>query len=118
MRLAFEGYSDDTFGEVTIREDYDNCASGEPIMFRVRCGDEGLVVVGQYSVKNLTMWTIGVSTWDPTDQDDDTPLPGWDIRLVPSDDTPYSPRLEIVTPGEATVERVFPAPEKCSECGR
>lgn len=28
--LRFEGYSDDTFGEVAyFEDDYDNCASGE-----------------------------------------------------------------------------------------
>jgi hypothetical protein len=34
--LRFEGFSDDTFGELTTREDYDNCASGEPITFLVK----------------------------------------------------------------------------------
>ncbi len=34
--LRFEGYSDDTFGEVAhFKDDYDNCASGKPIEYLV-----------------------------------------------------------------------------------
>lgn len=34
--LRFEGYSDDTFGEVAhFKDDYDNCASGKQIEYLV-----------------------------------------------------------------------------------
>ena len=34
--LRFEGYSDDTFGEIAhTKDDYDNCASGAPIEYLV-----------------------------------------------------------------------------------
>lgn len=53
--LRFEGYSDDTFGEVAhFKDDYDNCASGKPIEYLV-LGPAidgqpqlGVVVTGQH----------------------------------------------------------------------
>ena len=44
--LRFEGYSDDTFGEVLhTKDDYDNLASGRPIEYLVTDPATGLGVV-------------------------------------------------------------------------
>jgi hypothetical protein len=46
--LRFVGYSDDTFSEDTTRTEHDNCANGEPIIFEVKSGNEGMLVYGIY----------------------------------------------------------------------
>lgn len=97
--LAFQGYSDDTFGCDEI--DHDNCASGEPIRFCVSVGDTGLIVSGQYAPEHCGGWLVGVSTYDPFH--DDVPLPEWPLTLTQGD-SPYSPKLVIEAPDEATVE--------------
>jgi hypothetical protein len=106
--LRFEGSSDDTFGEMTTREDYDNCASGEPIIFKVfsKAADEGFYVVGQYCPGPLTGWMIGVGRHH---EDDDAHMPAWPMRIEQSlgkHPTPYSPTLIIEAPDDVTVEHV------------
>ncbi len=96
VTLRFEGYSDDTFGEYAhTNEDYDNCASGKPIEYLVRCGDEGIVVVGQYAPGKCGGWLIGVASWDP--DYNDRPIPPWPIRLEPGE-RPYTPALFVTVP--------------------
>jgi hypothetical protein len=55
--LRFEGYSDDTFGEYAVtRDDYDNCASGEPVEFLITAPslpEAGMVVTGQHCPARL-----------------------------------------------------------------
>ena len=68
--LRFEGHSDDTFGEVEhFREDYDNCASGEPIEWLVKDSSTGLgvVVTGQFCPGSSGSWMIGVSAYTKED---------------------------------------------------
>lgn len=104
--LRFEGYSDDTFGEyATANEDYDNCASGEPIVFKVWSisANDGLYVVGQYCPGPCTGWLIGVARLN---DDDDRHMPEWPMRFERSADKnhTYSPALFIDAPDDATVE--------------
>ena len=99
MRLEFEGQSDDTFGEYAVfGDDYDNCASGEPIEWLVSNGEDSLIVVGQYSVGGRGGWMIGVQPHDP--EDDDRGVPDWPICFEPNG---YRGRLVIEVPGEATI---------------
>lgn len=65
--LKFGRYSDDTSGEVTPRgDDYDNCASGRPIRWRVWSPKEDAgVVVGQHCPNGCDGWLVGVSPLDP-----------------------------------------------------
>lgn len=106
--LRFEGYSDDTFGEaLATREDYDNCASGEQIVFKVWSEGEkdGLFVVGHYCPGPLTGWMVGIGRLN---EDDDKPIPAWEMRFHHSD-APYSPALAILAPDDVTVTHV-PSP--------
>jgi len=106
MILEFQGYSDDVFAEVRHDLiDYDTCASGERVVFLVRGGDDALVVSGQYGSARLGNWVIGVSAWDPDYED--TQIPGWNIYFKRGD-VPYSPKLVVEVPGDATVTRLFP----------
>ena len=97
--LRFAGYSDDTFGEVGVtREDFDNCASGDPIRFLVTAKGVpgGVVVVGQYAPEPCGGWLIGVAPYDPDHED--LPMPPWPMTLRPCADTPYSPELIMEVP--------------------
>ena len=102
--LKFEGHSDDTFGEYGwTSDDYDCCASGAMIVFRVTAGEEGLHVCGQYSGKQWPRempgcWVVGVQPLD-----EDVPLPKWPMRFE-SGDSGYSPRLVIDAPEGVSVE--------------
>lgn len=96
--LKFEGYSDDTFG--CDEADYDNCASGQPIVFNVVSGGAGVVVSGQYAPVHCGGWLVGVSTYDPTH--DDVSLPPWPMRIEPGSST-YTPALIIEVPDDAEV---------------
>lgn len=98
--LEFEGSSDDTFGCDEL--DYDNCASGDPIVFRVLAEGVGLVVSGEFAPEFAGGWRVGVATYDP--EGDDLPLPEWPIRIVPGKHATYSPRLIIEAPDDAEVE--------------
>lgn len=108
MRYEFSGYSDDTFGEILTGDDYDNCASGKPIRYRVysesqRCG---VVVTGQFCPPGSDGWMIGVAPIDP-DHDDESCQHAmeWGIsfRTCGKNGVQYSPRLVIEN-----------APEDCS----
>jgi len=80
--LRFEGYSDDTFGEVLhTKDDYDNCASGRPIEYLVTDPSTGLgvVVTGQHCPGNSGSWLIGVANHDPYYSDRD--FPRWPMRF-------------------------------------
>jgi hypothetical protein len=103
-RLEFEGHSDDTFGEyVTFGDDYDCCASGAMIVFRVKAGDEGLHVCGQYSGKQWPdsmpgCWVVGVQPLD-----EDVALPKWPMRFEDGG-SGYSPKLVIDAPDDVRIE--------------
>lgn len=101
MRYEFSGYSDDTFGECTPRgDDFDNCASGKPIRYRLYSESQraGLVVWGQFCPPGCDGWLVGVAPIDP-DHDDDAcqRAMGWGVSFQPcdKDGTSYSPRLVI-----------------------
>jgi hypothetical protein len=100
--LRFEGHSDDTFGEYgRVNEDYDNCASGKPIVFKVTAPDgDGLHVVGQYAVGAVGCWSVGVQPLD-----EDTPIPTWPMRFVLAE-RGYSPALIIEAPDHVTITHV------------
>lgn len=97
--LRFEGYSDDTFGEYGItNQDFDNCASMEPIQCVVDCKTFGrLMVIGQYSKAscNNGCWMIGVCRVERSDD-----FPSWNIRMLQSKERKYSVTLEIDLPSE------------------
>lgn len=106
--LQFEGYSDDTFGEYAVtREDHDNCASGDPMTFKVwsKSADDGLFVVGQYCPGPASGWLIGVARIDGAD-DDGPGLPDWPMRFTRSTERSYTPALLIEAPDDVTVEYV------------
>lgn len=98
----FEGHSDDTFGEYNVKyDDYDNCASGEPIYFTLSHGDDGVLVSGQYCPGSASGWVIGVGSY--LDADGDTkPLPSWPMRFEHSK-LGYSPRLVVEAPDETVL---------------
>ncbi|MFT3806060.1 hypothetical protein [Arenimonas sp.] len=101
--LQFSGYSDDTFGEISPRgDDYDNCASGKPIEWVVESASEAnaLLVVGQHCPGNARGWLIGVSPYDP--KDNEAEPPAWPIRMKPGE-REYSLVLEIDAPDDATI---------------
>jgi hypothetical protein len=102
--LRFEGFSDDTFGELTTREDYDNCASGEPITFLVKSSEGELMVQGQYCPGPATGWLIGIARHD---EDDDKPIPAWPMHFEHAE-REYSPRLVIEAPDDVTVSHYVP----------
>jgi len=109
--LRFEGYSDDTFGEYAhFNDDYDNCASGEPIEYLVLApaatdGEvpPGIIVTGQHCPGSSNTWMIGVANYDPDYEDRD--FPRWPMRIEPQ---PYAngfqPCLIIEAPDGVTIE--------------
>lgn len=99
--LQFEGYSDDTFGEMTSRIDSDNCANGKPIQFDVKTPDgTGVRVSGCYgSQLGNGCWMIGAEALD-----EDKPV-DWPIRLYPSHEG-YRGRMEIDAPDDAEITEV------------
>mgnify|MGYP000918093901 CR=1 FL=1 len=104
--LRFEGYSDDTFGEYAItNEDYDNCANGKPIVFRVRAEGRSLLVIGHYAPEPIPTgagWIVGVSP----DESDDEVIPSWPMRIAPGVTTRYSPALYIDVPDDFAIEHI------------
>ena len=95
--LHFEGYSDDTFGEYNaIDDDVDNCASGDPITFRVSACGEAILIQGQYCPGEAGGWMIGVAC-DGKANGGEGPMPPWPMSLEQSG-RPYSPRLVIEIP--------------------
>ena len=108
--LWFEGSSDDTFGmtrngdDTRSCDDYDNCASGKPIEWRVWSPetDEGLIVVGQYAPGNAEGWLVGVAPAPHVDGEEHD-IPAWTIRFE-AGSRPYSPRLVIEAPADVQVD--------------
>lgn len=104
ITLRFEGHSDDTFGEVAhFKDDYDNCASGDPITYLVKLPAErgGVLVTGQYCRPGFDVcWQISVASYDPLH--DDLPLPDWPMRIERGD-RHYSPALVIEAPDGVTI---------------
>ena len=98
--LRFEGYSDDTFGEVAhTKDDYDNCASGKPIEYLVKdpATGRGVVVTGQHCPGNSGSWLIGVANYDPLY--DDADFPRWPMRIEPQNyRNGFNPSLVIEAP--------------------
>lgn len=101
MRCEFSGYSDDTFGEYHFfRDDYDNCASGRPIRYRLYSESQraGLVIWGQYCPDGCDGWLVGVAPIDP-DCDDQAcqRAMGWSVSFQPcsKNGTSYSPLLAV-----------------------
>lgn len=103
--LRFEGYSDDTFGEVLhTKDDYDNCASGKPIEYLVTDPATGLaiVVTGQHCPGNSGSWLIGVANHDPDSKDRD--FPRWPMRIEAQDyRNGFQPSLVIEAPEGVTL---------------
>ena len=103
--LRFEGYSDDTFGEVEyFKDDYDNCASGKPIEYLVTDPATGLgiVVTGQHCPGNSGSWLIGVANHDP--EHDDRDFPRWPMRIEAQDyRNGFQPSLVIEAPAGVTI---------------
>lgn len=101
--LRFEGYSDDTFGEVDFfTDDHDNCASGEPIEYLVQHGDHAIVVTGQHCPGNSGSWMIGVANYDPNSEDKD--FPRWPMRIEVQDyRNGFQPSLLIDAPEGVTI---------------
>jgi len=101
-RLIFEGHSDDTFGEYGVtHDDYDNCASGNPIIWEVRGDGTGLLVHGQYGCGKWPQrvpgcWVIGVQPFEDN-------WCGWPMRFELADNG-YSPRLIIDAPDDVTID--------------
>lgn len=96
--LRFEGYSDDTFGEYAhTNDDYDNCASGEPIEYQVfdPVKEIGIVVIGQHCPGSAMGWMIGVAVCQPPSTDDETCVPDWPMQFEPNG---YENRLVIEAP--------------------
>lgn len=108
MKLHCEGYSDDTFmiegvGAPDRPEiSHDNCASGKPIVFRVKAGGESLIVSGQYCPGEASGWLIGVS---PDGNPDETFIPQWPMHFERGERA-YSPRLVIEAPDNVKLYRV------------
>ncbi|MGV2864419.1 hypothetical protein [Achromobacter sp. AGC39] len=103
--LRFEGYSDDTFGEVEhSKDDYDNCASGRPIEYLVEHKESGLglIVTGQHCPGNCGSWLIGVANHDP--QLDDHDFPRWPMRIEALNyRNGFQPSLVIEAPDGVTI---------------
>lgn len=102
VQLRFEGCSDDTFGEYAhFQDDYDCCANGSAIAWRLWSPGEGvgLHVVGQYAGREwpgsmAAVWLIG---FQPLDED--LALPDWSFQFEQSD-RPYSQSLLMEAPAD------------------
>lgn len=94
----FEGASDDTFGEYAVTsDDYDNCANGAPIRYRLATPNgAGIIVTGCYAhgVLGNGCWMIGVEAIDEDKQID------WQITHNPSHEG-YRGQLLVVAPDDA-----------------
>ena len=96
--LRFHGYSDDTFGEYGVMDlDWDNCASGKPITFKVTAGKESLYVTGQYNRLGNGCWDVSVTQVREGDN------PTFPIRVFFE---VYSTVVEIEVPDDFIVEHV------------
>ena len=103
--LRFSGNSDDTFGEYGwSMDDYDNCASGEPIEWAVTDGaGRGVLVSGCYGAHNAC-WAISVLPWSD-DKKEEPPTPSWPMRIEQpgKGEAPYSPVLVIEAPDDVRI---------------
>ena len=95
--LRFSGYSDDTFGEWTTGIDYDNCASGKPITFKVTAGRKAVYVTGQYNRKLCGCWDVAVS------QVEEGNYPDFPMQISFE---AYTAVLEMEVPDETIVEHI------------
>ena len=108
--LWFEGSSDDTFGltrcgdDTSHCDDYDNCASGKPIEWRVWSPetDDSLIVTGQYAPGTSEGWLIGIAPAPHVDGEEHN-IPTWPIRFERGS-REYSPRLVIEAPNDVQVD--------------
>lgn len=95
---VFGGYSDDTFGEFSLTDDdYDNSASGEPIVYELKRPDgSGIVVVGQHAPFS-DGWLIGCATLDES-----KPVDDWRIETEPSHEG-YRGRMQVTAPDDTAL---------------
>ena len=96
-KLKFYGYSDDTFGEYGVTNiDYDNCASGKPIRFKVTSDNQSIIITGQYGRnKGTGTWDVGVS------MEDEDNCPDWYMKIYFEG---YSTVLEVVVSNDFILE--------------
>lgn len=97
QEFKFEGCSDDTFGEYGVtNDDYDNCASGEPIRFQLITPDgAGIIVTGCYGEKlGNGCWMIGAELLD-----EDKPV-DWKITMNIAHEG-YRNQMIVLAPDEA-----------------
>lgn len=96
-RLRFYGHSDDSFGEYGLTDlDYDNCASGKPIRFRLSAEGKSIIITGRYNRnKGTGTWDIGVSV------EDENNCPDWYIEI---DLEGYSSILKVTVPDGFVLE--------------
>ena len=110
IKIRFEGRGDDTFGEVEhFKDDYDNCASGDPIEYLVLDPDtgRGLIVTWHFGPGNSDSWMIGVANYDPERADVD--FPRWPMRIEAQDyRNGFNPSLVIEAPDSVTAWRLAP----------
>ena len=96
--FKFQGYSDDTFGEYNItNDDYDNCASGEPIQYLLQTPDgAGIIVTGLYGhkINKSVLWMIGVEAVSEQKTID------WEITIKPNHEG-YRNQLIVIAPDNA-----------------
>lgn len=103
--FRFSGYSDDTFGEFKATgDDYDNCASGEPIDYLLVNDDGvGVVISGQYG-RTGAVWSVGVAPYDPICEGRE--MPNWPIvfdSYKRGDGSSHSPVLVVAVPDDVRV---------------
>jgi len=97
--LRFVGYSDDVFGEYqTFDDQYDCCASGEPIVYEVYANTGRLLVVGQYvpDTSPSDCWMIGIQLAEEGES-----LPPWTMRF--ESEILYSHALVIEAPDDVEI---------------
>lgn len=104
IKLIFEGYSDDTFGETNhFNDDYDNCASGKPIEYLVETSEHAIVVTGHHGPNNSGTWMIGVANYDPDYED--VEFPRWPMSIEAQDyRNGFQPRLIIEAPDDVKIK--------------
>ena len=96
--LKFYGHSDDTFGEYGVTGlDFDNCANGKPIIFKVSADGKAVFVTGQYSRYGNNTWGIDIAF------EDEDSKPDWTMRLSFKD---YTTVLEMDVPDGFALEYI------------
>ena len=80
--LRFEGFSDDSFGEIAEFDiAYDCFAGGQPVVFEVKSGSEGLLVWGQYAGADWPPWSPPCWLIGTQLLDDGASMPTWHITF-------------------------------------